>query len=164
MGGIIIVDFIDMHQAENRQKLYERMCQNMQNDRARHNILPLSKFGLMQITRQRVRPVMAVKVEEACPTCEGNGKIKSSLLFTDILEGKIKTLTTDLGIKKFHLHVHPFVEAYISKGVLSLKRKWQMKYGLGIKVIPSQKLSYLQYQFFDPSGEEIDMTEFNEMH
>lgn len=164
MGGIIIVDFIDMHQAENRQKLYERMCQNMQNDRARHNILPLSKFGLMQITRQRVRPVMAVKVEEACPTCEGNGKIKSSLLFTDILEGKIKTLTTDLGIKKFHLHVHPFVEAYISKGVLSLKRKWQMKYGLGVKVIPSQKLSYLQYQFFDPSGEEIDMTEFNEMH
>lgn len=164
MGGIIIVDFIDMHLAENRQKLYERMCQNMQNDRARHNILPLSKFGLMQITRQRVRPVMAIKVEENCPTCEGCGKIKSSLLFTDILESKIKILTKDLGIKQFRLYVHPFVEAYISKGVFSLKRKWQMKYGIGVKIIPSQKLSYLQYQFFEPNGEEIDMIEPNEMH
>lgn len=164
MGGIIIVDFIDMALAENRQKLYERMCQNMQQDRARHNILPLSKFGLMQITRQRVRPVMEVKVEEACPTCEGTGKIKSSLLFTDVLEGKIKTLTTKLGIKKFRLHVHPFVEAYISKGVLSLKRKWQAKYGLGFKIIPNQKLSYLQYVIYDADGEEIDMFEPHEMN
>jgi len=83
MGGIIVVDFIDMHLAEDRQMLYERMCKNMQKDRARHNILPLSKFGLMQITRQRVRPAMDVNVEEDCPTCNGGGKIRSSLLFTD---------------------------------------------------------------------------------
>ncbi len=85
MGGIIVVDFIDMHLAEDRQLLYERMCKNMQNDRARHNILPLSKFGLMQITRQRVRPVMDVSVDETCPTCNGTGKIRSSILFTDRL-------------------------------------------------------------------------------
>ena len=89
MGGIIVVDFIDMALAESRQKLYERMVENMRNDRARHNILPLSKFGLMQITRQRVRPAMDVTVEETCPTCGGSGKIKSSLLFTDTLESKI---------------------------------------------------------------------------
>ena len=83
MGGIIVVDFIDMNLAEDRQMLYERMCKNMQKDRARHNILPLSKFGLMQITRQRVRPAMDVNVEETCPTCFGKGKIKSSILFTD---------------------------------------------------------------------------------
>ena len=83
MGGIIVVDFIDMHLAEDRQMLYERMCKNMQKDRARHNILPLSKFGLMQITRQRVRPAMDVNVEEDCPTCNGTGKIRSSILFTD---------------------------------------------------------------------------------
>ena len=90
MGGIIVVDFIDMNLAEDRQMLYERMCKNMQKDRARHNILPLSKFGLMQITRQRVRPAMDVNVEETCPTCNGTGKIKSSLLFTDQLERKIE--------------------------------------------------------------------------
>ncbi len=163
MGGIIVVDFIDMAQAESRQKLYERMVENMKGDRARHNILPLSKFGLMQITRQRVRPAMDVSVEEACPTCGGTGKIKSSLLFTDILEGKIHFLVNKLGIKKIRLHVHPFVAAYINQGIVSLKRKWQMKFGLGIKVIPNQKLSYLQYVFYDQRGEEIDMKEENEM-
>ncbi len=162
MGGIIVVDFIDMEQAENRQKLYERMCQNMQQDRAKHNILPLSKFGLMQITRQRVRPALDINVEESCPTCGGTGKIKSSLLFTDALEGKIETLVTQLGIKKLKLHVHPFVAAYINQGVLSLKRKWQMKYGWGLKVIPNQNLSYLQYTFYDAENREIDMTEEND--
>ena len=163
MGGIIVVDFIDMALAESRQKLYERMVENMRNDRARHNILPLSKFGLMQITRQRVRPAMDVTVEESCPTCGGSGKIKSSLLFTDTLESKISFLVNNLNIKKFRLHVHPFVAAYINQGIVSLKRKWQIKYGLGIKVIPNQKLSYLQYIFYDQHGEEIDMKENNEM-
>lgn len=163
MGGIIVVDFIDMNLAENRQKLYERMVENMRKDRARHNILPLSKFGLMQITRQRVRPAMDVMVEEECPTCGGAGKIKSSLLFTDALESKIDLLVNHLGIKKFRLHVHPFVAAYINQGIVSLKRKWQMKYGWGVQIIPNQKLSYLQYIFYQPNGEEIDMKEENEM-
>ncbi len=162
MGGIIVVDFIDMDLAENRQMLYERMCQNMQKDRARHNILPLSKFGLMQITRQRVRPAMEVKVEESCPTCGGTGKIKSSLLFTDLLESKIATLVRKLHVRRFQLHVHPFVAAYISQGLFSLKRKWQLKYSLGIRVVPSQNLSYLQYVFLNSQGEEIDMKEENE--
>ena len=124
MGGIIVVDFIDMNLAEDRQMLYERMCKNMQKDRARHNILPLSKFGLMQITRQRVRPAMDVNVEETCPTCNGTGKIKSSL-----------------------------------QGVISLKRKWQMKYGFGVNVVASQKLAFLQYEFYDSQKQFIDMKE-----
>ena len=106
MGGIIVVDFIDMNEAENRQKLYERMCANMQKDRARHNILPLSKFGLMQITRQRVRPAMDVNTTETCPTCFGKGSIKSSILFTDTLESKIDYLVNKLKIKKFSV-THP---------------------------------------------------------
>ena len=159
MGGIIIVDFIDMHLAEDRQLLYERMCKNMQKDRARHNILPLSKFGLMQITRQRVRPAMDVNVEETCPTCFGKGKIKSSILFTDQLESKIDRMVSKIGIKKFNLHVHPYVAAYINQGIFSMKRKWQMKYGLGINVIPSQKLAFLQYEFYDKKGNFIDMQE-----
>ena len=159
MGGIIVVDFIDMNLAEDRQMLYERMCKNMQKDRARHNILPLSKFGLMQITRQRVRPAMDVNVEETCPTCFGKGKIKSSIIFTDQLESKIDRLVNKIGVKTFYLHVHPYVAAYINKGVISLKRKWQMKYGLGVHVIPSQKLAFLQYEFYDSKKQYIDMKE-----
>ena len=163
MGGIIVVDFIDMSLAEDRQMLYERMCENMKKDRARHNILPLSKFGLMQITRQRVRPAMDVAVDESCPTCHGTGKIKSSILFTDQLEAKIDRLVNQIGIKKFSLHVHPYVAAYINQGVFSMRLRWQMKYGLGIRVIPSQKMAFLQYEFYDSNREFIDMREENEV-
>ena len=159
IGGIIIVDFIDMKLAEDRQALYERMCNNMQKDRARHNILPLSKFGLMQITRQRVRPAMDVNVEETCPTCFGKGTIKSSILFTDQLEGKIDHLVNKIGIKRFYLHVHPYVAAYINQGFPSLKRKWQLKYGFGVRVISSNKLAFLQYEFYDKDQQFIDMKE-----
>ena len=159
MGGIIVVDFIDMNLAEDRQMLYERMCKNMQKDRARHNILPLSKFGLMQITRQRVRPAIDVNVEESCPTCNGSGKIKSSILFTEQLEGKIDRLVHKIGIKKFYLHVHPYVAAFINKGIISLKWQWRVKYGFGVHIIPSQKLAYLQYEFYDTNGQFVDMKE-----
>ena len=163
MGGIIVVDFIDMNLAEDRQLLYERMCENMKKDRARHNILPLSKFGLMQITRQRVRPAMDVAVEESCPTCHGTGKIKSSILFTDQLESKIDRLVNKIGIKRFTLHVHPYVAAFINQGVFSLKRRWQLKYGLGIRIIPNQKMAFLQYEFYDANRQFIDMQEENEV-
>ena len=159
MGGIIVVDFIDMNLAEDRQQLYERMTKNMEKDRARHNILPLSKFGLMQITRQRVRPVMDVNVDETCPTCFGKGVIKSSILFTDQLESKIDNLVNKIGVKKFALHVHPYVAAFVDKGFISLKRKWQIKYGFGLKIISSQKLAFLQYEFYDNQGNYIDMKE-----
>ena len=159
MGGIIVVDFIDMNVAEDRQLLYERMCKNMQKDRARHNILPLSKFGLMQITRQRVRPAMDVSVDETCPTCFGKGKIKSSILFTDQLERKIDRLVNKIGVKKFYLHVHPYVAAYINKGFVSLKRQWQLKYGFGLHIVSSQKLAFLQYEFYDANKQFIDMKE-----
>jgi ribonuclease G len=159
MGGIIIVDFVDMAKAEHRKELYEFMCQEMSHDKARHTILPLSKFGLMQITRQRVRPAMNVNVEETCPTCFGKGTIKSSILFTDTLESKIDTLVNKIGMRKFYLHVHPYVAAYINQGLFSLKMKWQMKYGLGVRVIPSQKLAFLQYEFYDADRQYIDMKE-----
>lgn len=161
MGGIIVVDFIDMAMPENRQKLYERMVENMRKDRAKHSILPLSKFGLMQITRQRVRPVMDVNVEETCPTCGGTGKIMPSILFTDSLETKIDFLVNKLGIKRFRLYVHPFVAAYINQGIFSVKRRWQMKYGFGVKVLPNQKLAYLQYTFHNMKGEEFILNQPN---
>lgn len=157
MGGIIVVDFIDMSLAEDRQKLYERMCHNMENDRARHNILPLSKFGLMQITRQRVRPAMDIVVEEACPACGGTGRVKPSLLFVDTLRDKVRALSSKFGMKRFTLQVHPYVAAYICKGVFSIKAQWKLKYGMRIKIMPNQNFSFLQYKFLDAHGAEIGL-------
>lgn len=163
MGGIIVVDFIDMDKSENRQKLYERMTRNMESDRAKHNILPLSKFGLMQITRQRVRPATDIPVEEKCPTCFGKGKVQSSILFTDTLESKIDKLVNSAGMSKIKLHIHPYVAAYVNKGFISLYRKWQMKYGFGVRVIPDQSLAFLEYRFYDEQGKEVDMKEESEI-
>ncbi|MDD3077919.1 MAG: Rne/Rng family ribonuclease [Paludibacter sp.] len=160
MGGIIVVDFIDMHESENRQKLYERMREVMSNDRAKHNILPLSKFGLMQMTRQRVRPVTHIDIEETCPTCFGTGRTKPSILFTDQLENKIDFLVNKLDVKEFTLHLHPYVDAYVSKGLFSsTKKQWRQKFGKGCKVISSQKLGFLQYKFYDKKGTEINLQE-----
>ncbi len=157
MGGIIVVDFIDMKEGENRQKLFERMVENLSKDRAKHNVLPLSKFGLMQITRQRVRPEVTINVEETCPTCYGKGKAMPSILFTDQLESKINYLVNRLKIKRFTLYIHPYIHAFLSKGVISNLIKWKMKYGLRNKIIPSQKLGFLQYKFYDSEGIEIDL-------
>ena len=159
MGGIIVIDFIDMHEGENRQKVYDRMRDVMANDRAKHNILPLSKFGLMQMTRQRVRPVIDIDVEETCPTCYGKGKAKPSILFDGQLESKIDFLVNKLKIKSFTLKIHPYVYAYINKGIISKKTKWKFKFGMGCNVVPSQQLGFLQYKFFDKKGEEIDLQE-----
>jgi ribonuclease G len=159
LGGIIVVDFIDMHENENRQKLFDRMRENMVNDRAKHNILPLSKFGLLQMTRQRVRPAIHIDIEENCPTCFGKGKTQPSILLTDQLESKIDYLVNKLNIKEFTLHLHPYVDAYISKGILSQKWKWKQKFGRGCKVLAEQKLGFLQYKFYDKKGIEIDLQE-----
>ena len=106
---------------------------------------------------------MDVNVDETCPTCGGTGKIRPSILFTDSLETKIDTLVNHIGIKQFRLHVHPFVAAYINQGIFSIKRRWQMKYGLGVKIIPSQNLAYLQYAFYGMDGEEISMKQPHDM-
>ncbi len=164
MGGIIVVDFIDMAKSEHRQQLLEHMRDNMQKDRARHNILPLSKFGLMQITRQRVRPALDITTEETCPSCFGKGEVQPSLLFTDKLEEKLEYLTEQLEVKKFILYVHPFVDAYIKKGMFSLYGKWKRRFGRGLKVVPDESLAYLQYRVIDHAGMEIFLHEESDMN
>lgn len=157
LGGIIVIDFIDMTEGENRAKLIAKMQELMANDRAKHNILPLSKFGLMQITRQRVRPEMVIDTTETCPTCFGKGEIKPSILFTDTLRSKISYLVNKLNVKKFTLHVHPYIAAFINKGFFSLKWQWRWRYGWGVKIIPDQSLAFLEYHIYDTNKEEIDL-------
>ncbi len=159
MGGIIVIDFIDMNKPEHRQKLYEHMREVMANDRARHNILPLSKFGLMQITRQRVRPALDIVTAEECPSCFGKGVIQPSLLFTDTLKEKLAYLTGELDQQDFIMYIHPFVDAYIKKGLLSVYRKWRMEFGRKFRIVPDQSLAYLQYRVVDKNGNEIDLKE-----
>lgn len=159
MGGIIVIDYIDMAKADHRQTLYEHMREVMQKDRARHNILPLSKFGLMQITRQRVRPALDIVTAETCPSCGGKGEIQPSLLFTDMLKDKIDYLVNSLHISNFVMYVHPFVDAYLKKGIFSEFFKWKREYGRKFKILPDQNLTYLQYKVFDKDRNEIDLKE-----
>ncbi len=158
MGGIIVVDFIDMAKGEHRQQLYEHMRQIMANDRARHNILPLSKFGLMQITRQRVRPALTIVTAEKCPSCLGKGEVQPSLLFTDTLYEKLEYLVNTLQVRDFIMYVHPFVDAYLKRGIFtSLYGKWRRKLGRCFKVLPDQSLAYLEYRVLDSDRNEIDL-------
>lgn len=158
MGGIVIVDFVDMNKAENRKKLFDVMTEEMKRDKARHTILPLSKFGLMQITRQRVRPVMEVDVQEKCPFCDGTGHIKQSLVVVDEIESSLKFLLTVANEKRLTLVTHPFVHAYLTKGWFhSLRSQWQRKYHLRLTIQPSEKFSLLDFKFFHANGDEIQM-------
>lgn len=164
IGGIIVIDFIDMNKQEHRQALFDHMREVMANDRARHNILPLSKFGLMQITRQRVRPALDIVTSETCPSCFGKGEIQPSLLFTDKLEEKLEYLTEHLSVKKFTMYIHPYVEAYVKKGMFSLYGKWRRKFGRGMKIVADENLAYLQYRVIDETGKEIDLKEESDVN
>ena len=153
IGGIIIVDFIDMDDKGHQQQLYEYVRKLMERDRAKHNVLPLSKFGLMQITRQRVRPAVEVDVTETCPTCMGKGKIQSSILFTDQIADECEHMVEHYG-RGLTLHLHPYIYAYVNKGWLfSLKAQWRRKFG--VRVIENQSLGMLEMRFFDENGKMI---------
>ncbi len=157
MGGIIVVDFIDMVQPGNRRKLYEKMKEEMKKDRAKHNILPPSKFGLVQVTRQRVRPETNVEILEKCPACGGTGKIKPSIILIDEIENNLRYLIREQNEKSLTLRVHPFIYAYLTKGLFSHKLKWFFKYKKWIKVLPSNSYHFLEYRFFNKLDYEIKL-------
>ncbi len=157
MGGIIVVDFIDMQSSENKQLLFEKMKEIMANDRTKHNILPLSKFGLMQMTRQRVRPEMHIVTNEKCPSCQGTGLTKPTILFTDELERALSFIVDKIKTRKIILNVHPFVASYLKKGVFPVCRQWNLKYKILLKVQPVTSYHMLEYHFFDRDGNEIDL-------
>ena len=148
MGGIIVVDFIDMKLDKNRKLLTEKLKEAMGSDKAKHNVLPPTKFGLVQITRQRVRPEMSIDTQENCPMCSGNGKIDSSLLLIDQIETKIHNLIKN---KKglVHISTHPFVASYINKKdgwfSSSISKEWSKKFGKKILVTPDERLHLLEY-------------------
>ena len=145
MGGIIVVDFIDMHKSENRNKLYQHLKDQMALDRTKHKILPPSKFGLVQITRQRVRPELSIKTTEANPN--KNGEVEAPIVLLDKLEADLEKYMLKSKKKKIQLHVHPFIASYLTKGVNSIRFKWYLKHKKWITIIPRDAYTYLYYRF-----------------
>ncbi|MCK4880179.1 MAG: ribonuclease E/G, partial [Bacteroidales bacterium] len=155
MGGIIVVDFIDMHKHENKQKLFDRMKEAMSVDKTKHNILPLSKFGLMQITRQRVRPEMHIETAENCPTCAGSGKAQPPILFPELVKSELSMLIGEHRPSKLEVVLHPFVATYLTKGFHSEERKWRKELGCKIKINSVESLHFLEYRIYNEQGEEL---------
>jgi ribonuclease G len=157
IGGIITIDFIDMRKPENKKLVYQEIKEAMKNDRAKHSILPISKFGVMQITRQRVRPEVNIVTSEVCPSCNGTGKIEASILILPEVERKLEFLIKQQNQKKLKLVAHPFLEAYIKRGKIfnSLQWKWYRKYHQWIAIQGNDNYHYMEYHLFDGNDEEI---------
>lgn len=155
IGGIIIVDFIDMRVADHRKQLLNRIRDAMKKDRAQHTILPLSKFGLLQITRQRVRPEVNISTAEQCPSCNGTGKINPSILLTDNIERDLEFIIQSRPKSKLYLHAHPYIHAYLTKGIRSIQVNWYLKYFNWIRIKPNSDFQLMEYKFFDSNEDEI---------
>jgi ribonuclease G len=156
MGGIIIIDFIDLHKGENRQVLLDRMTQFMSSDRAKHTILPLSKFGLMQITRQRVRPEAIAEATEVCPYCNGTGTVSPTLLVDKQIEDRISYYTTKKGIRNLTVKASPLVAAFLRRGFPSARMRWMWRYKSWIRVKPDQAIGVAEAKILDRKGRELN--------
>ncbi|MBC6610144.1 Rne/Rng family ribonuclease [Hymenobacter sp. BT507] len=157
MGGIIVVDFIDMKSPESRKKVEDAVRDVMKHDKARFTILPITKFGLLQITRQRVRPAEAIVTGEVCPTCGGTGKISASILVTDEIDNSIDDLLLTQNQSGITLYVHPFLHAYYTKGLVSRQMKWYLKYYKWVKVMKDTSMGLTDYRIEDEHGEDIEL-------
>lgn len=161
MGGIIVVDFIDMHKSSNRKELYNLLKEEMKDDRAKHNILPPSKFGLVQITRQRVRPEMSVKTKEKCPSCDGSGEIEASILFDTEIENSVNFVMNEQNEKQITLKLHPYIASYLTKTEKwwpwskSIIKDWAKKNSGSIMVESSTNYTFMEYHIYNSRGEEI---------
>ncbi len=157
LGGIITIDFIDMKSNENRKKVYDTMVELMKNDRAKHTILPLSKFCLMQITRQRVRPELQITNTETCPHCNGSGVAQPSLLLIDHVYEDLSYLFKELNYKELKIKVHPFVESHLQRGWWSLRYQWMWEFKKRINISSDAALSLMDYHIYNKEGEEIEL-------
>src|SRR6187431_2957420 len=156
LGGIIVVDFIDMKLMENKKRLADAMEQFMHTDRAKHAVLPITKFGLMQITRQRMKPEMNINTSEICPSCNGTGKISSTLILEDEIEKNLSYLIMQKH-KGLTIQVNPILFTYLTSGFISRRRKWSWKYKQKVKVVSNSNYHLTEFHFFDDSDEEIKL-------
>jgi ribonuclease G len=155
MGGIIVIDFIDLHTAANKKELFDVLRAEMKRDRAKHTILPPSKFGLVQITRQRVRPETKITTAEKCPACDGTGEIKASILLIDDIKNNARYILTEQNEKSVLIKVHPYIAAYLTKGIFSMRWKWSREFRKKVKIEAVSSYHLMEFHFYNQSGEEI---------
>lgn len=158
MGGIIVVDFIDMRKAENKKLIFDVMREEMRTERSKYTILPLSKFGLMQITRQRVRPEMNIITREVCPTCNGTGTIQASILVTDTIESTLDYILTKQNEGGVSVMLHPFTHAYYTTGFPSRRMQWFLKYRKWVNLVKDSSFGITDFKFYNKLGEQIEVT------
>jgi len=156
MGGIVCIDFIDMHEKANNKALFQTIKTAMQTDRAKHNILPPSKFGVVEITRQRVRPQTNIVTAESCPTCKGTGEVQASILVAEEIENNLDYLINRKE-KEISLLVHPYLASFFTKGVFSIQMKWFLKYKKWISVRGLSSQHLLEYSYVDKKNNEITL-------
>lgn len=157
MGGIVAIDFIDMHKKENNHKLFETIREAMRSDRAKHNIIPPTRFGVIELTRQRVRPVTDIKTAETCPTCKGTGEVESTVLIIDEIENSLRFYLEEYKGNDLSLQVHPFIEAYLKRGLKSIQRTWFLNHKKWIPIKGVYDFNLLKYQFVNAKGEVIEL-------
>jgi ribonuclease G len=158
MGGIVVVDFIDMKRAENRKLIHTVLKTEMKTDRSKYTVLPISKFGLSQITRQRVRPEMNISTREACPTCSGSGKIQASISVTDLIENNLEYIVNKQNERGISIIVHPFVYSYYREGIITRQMKWFGQYKTWIKLIKDSSIGITEFHFLNKDGDEIELS------
>ncbi len=155
IGGLIMIDFIDMRNNEHKKELFKVMRDVMKKDRAQHTILPLTKFGLMQITRERVRPEVKINTAEICPACHGSGKLNPTILLTDDIERDLKFVLSSGTKSKLTLKAHPFIEAYLKRGLPSIQMRWYMKLYKWVRIKADASYHLTEYKFFNENEDEI---------
>ncbi|MDP5122128.1 MAG: Rne/Rng family ribonuclease [Spirosomaceae bacterium] len=158
MGGIVVVDFIDMKRAENRKLIHTVLKTEMKTDRSKYTVLPISKFGLSQITRQRVRPEMNISTRESCPTCSGSGKIQASISVTDLVENNLEYILNKQNERGISIIVHPFVYSYYREGIITRQMKWFAQYKTWVKLIKDSSIGITEFHFLNKDGDEIELS------
>lgn len=148
IGGIIVVDFIDLDDEKNKKKVYDEVKKELKRDRAKATVLPLTEFGLMQITRQRIRQNVQMSFSDACPTCGGTGMVQSKATTLNQIERWIKRFKSESREFRLQLKVNPNIALFLTHGTISRMTKIMFKFFVRVKVESDPSLAMDEFRFF----------------
>ncbi|MCB0769851.1 MAG: ribonuclease E/G, partial [Flavobacteriales bacterium] len=114
-----------------------------------------SRFGVIELTRQRVRPETEIDTSESCPTCNGTGEVQAPVLVVDEIENTLNYLVSEKDMSGLTLSVHPFIHAYLTKGFPSIQHKWWWRWKKWVKVKPEGSSQFLAFAVEDGEGNEV---------
>ncbi len=158
IGGIIVVDFIDLRDEKNRKKIYDELKKEFRKDQAKTNIIGMSDFGLVQITRQRIRPSVVNSVSKVCPMCGGSGNVVSQDTIVTDIESWINTFKHNTSYRAIDLYVNPYLKSFLTKGMFSKRWKWMSKYHVKVSIIGDETISLNEFHV-TLAGSDIDITD-----